>query len=59
MVEGLFYSSSMNANRPAVALYERAKSAVPRAPSFHRSIADPVLGTIVESCAQNLGYRVV
>src|SRR5207237_6770067 len=35
-VEGLWYSSSMDANRPAVALYERASDSIEPSPIFHR-----------------------
>jgi hypothetical protein len=37
-VEGLLYCSSMHANQPAVALFERAQDAIPPAPSFHRAL---------------------
>jgi hypothetical protein len=35
--EGLWYPSSMHANQPSVALYERARDALPSAPFFHRA----------------------
>jgi hypothetical protein len=43
VVEGLRYCSSMNANRPAFAFYERADDALPARPSFHRPLSDPGL----------------
>ncbi|MHB8417969.1 MAG: RES family NAD+ phosphorylase [Myxococcales bacterium] len=57
--EGIAYASSMNANRPAFALYERARSALPRAPAFHRALADPALQPALDSAAQTFGYVVV
>ena len=55
-VEGLWYCSSMNANCPAVLLYERAEDALPAAPFFHRALADPVLFTPLKNAAADLGY---
>lgn len=57
VVEGLYYSSSMHRNLPAVALYERAITALPVAPSFHRALADPTLLAVMQNAAQELGYR--
>ena len=37
-VEGLFYCSAMHGNRPAVALYDRATSAMPRAVNPHWAV---------------------
>jgi hypothetical protein len=48
----------MHANQPAVVLYERARGALPAAPSFHRALADPVLRTAVLGGARRLGYAV-
>ncbi len=47
------------ANRPAVALYERAISAVPTAPAFHRPLSDPTLLTLLRNVARDLGYVVL
>ncbi len=58
-IEGLWYCSSMNANKPAVALYERAKSSLPEIPVFHRALADPTLSKIVQQAGADLGYLVV
>lgn len=55
-VDGLYYSSSMAANRPALALYERAVSAMPSAPAFHRPLSDPALLTLLRNVARDLGY---
>ncbi len=56
-VEGLCYSSSMNANAPIVALYERAASAIPPAPSFNRPLSDPALLAALRNAAIRVGYR--
>ncbi len=55
-IEGLYYSSSMAANRPALALYDRAQSALPGAPAFHRPLSDPSLLTLLRNVAADLGY---
>ena len=55
-VEGLYYPSSMATNRPAVALYDRAQSALPGAPAFHRPLSDPSLLTLLRNVAADLGY---
>lgn len=56
---GLWYSSSMHANAPCVALFERAASALPTRPAFHRALADDILRAFLESCADVLGYRLI
>lgn len=58
-VEGLLYCSSMHANRPSVALYERAAGALPAAPAFHRALADPALLPRLNAAATRLGYGLV
>jgi hypothetical protein len=58
-VEGLFYGSSMHANRPSYALYERALSALPSAPMFHRALSDPSLLRRLNAAATALGYGLV
>lgn len=59
LVQGLWYCSSMNANQPAIALYERGQAALPGAPIFHRTLADPILLAPLRSAAYDLGYRLV
>jgi hypothetical protein len=54
--EGLWYASSMHANRPAVALYERAQDALPGRPTAHRALADPILLVPLQRAAADLGY---
>ncbi|MCP4660186.1 MAG: hypothetical protein GY856_32695, partial [bacterium] len=58
-VEGICYASSMHANRPAMALYERASSAIPAVPVFHRPLVDPALLPLLKKIAQELGYGLV
>lgn len=58
-VEGLWYASSMYANRGSLALYERARAAIPGAPLFHRALSDPALGSRLSAAAAMLGYRLV
>jgi hypothetical protein len=58
-VDGLYYCSSMHANRPAVALYERAMDALPARPLLHRPLKDPMLFTALRNAAHSLGYRLV
>lgn len=56
-VEGLRYCSSMNANHPAILLYERAEDVVITAtPFFHRALVDPMLFTPLRNAAADLGY---
>jgi hypothetical protein len=58
-IEGLRYPSSMNANEPSVALYERAQSAVLGVAVFNRALADPALAPRLGSAAATIGYRIV
>ncbi|MFN8634111.1 MAG: RES family NAD+ phosphorylase [Chloroflexota bacterium] len=57
--DGLWYGSSMHANAPCVALYERGASALPARPSFHRALADDTLRAFLETSADLLGYRLI
>jgi RES domain len=57
-VEGLYYPSSMDANQPALAFYERARGALPARPSLHRALADPGLDAAVVQAALLFGYLV-
>ncbi len=58
-VQGLWFCSSMHANQPAVALYERAQHALPPAPLFHRAPSDPTLLNPLRVAASSLGYGLV
>lgn len=55
-VEGLIYPSSMHANQTAMALYERCVDALPSLPSFHRSLADPLLNRALAVIARSIDY---
>jgi hypothetical protein len=48
-LDGLWYGSSMHANQPCLALYERARRALPERPVFHRMLADPVVRTLLRN----------
>lgn len=58
-IAGLSYSSSMNANRPAVALYERAEPLLATAPSLNVPLSHPGLTTELDRIATDLGYSLV
>jgi len=49
----------MNANRPAVALYERATRALPEAPDSNRPLFGAALLVPLERIASNLGYDLI
>ena len=58
---GLYYPSSMHANRPAMVFTERAAEtgAVPEHPSLHRSLADPAMLSVLRNAARDLGYALL
>lgn len=58
-IDGLLYCSSMNSNKPAMALYERARSAMSAHPIFHRALADPTMVTVVNRAALIFNYVVI
>ena len=58
-LEGLHYASSMNANEPAIVLYERAAHVMPGRPVFHRALADAALSAVVARAAARLDYAMV
>ena len=55
---GLYYPSSMHANRPAMVLTDRAEAAgvMPARPRFHRALGDPALLSVLKNVARGLGY---
>jgi hypothetical protein len=58
-LHGIYYASSMDANQPALALFERARLALPSHPVFHRALADPPMLTLVANAAARFDYRVI
>jgi hypothetical protein len=58
-VDGLLYGSSMHANEPCVALYERAAKAMPASPSTNRMLVDPNLLTTLKNGCADLNYLLV
>jgi hypothetical protein len=56
-VQGLWYCSSMDANNPCAALYERAAASLPTMPALHIALADPRLRPSLVRYAGTLGYR--
>lgn len=58
-LDGLWYGSSMHANQPAVALYERAAGRLAPTPLYHRALADPLLTLEIRTVVALLGYRLV
>lgn len=58
-VAGLRYASSMNANQPAFALYERARSAVPTTAVLDLPLNTPALAAPLAAAAVRFGYAVV
>ncbi len=57
-LHGLFYASSMHANRPAIVLTDRAakRGAPPQHPQFNRALADDLLLDVLKHAAADLGY---
>ena len=58
---GLYYPSSMHANRPAMVFTERAAEtgAVPEHPSLHRALGDPAILSVLRNAARELGYALL
>lgn len=54
---GLFYASSMHAGKPTVALYERARYAIPTIPTFNEPLSHPGLRPVMAHAAALLGYK--
>jgi hypothetical protein len=57
-LQGIYYASSMHANKPAVALNDRAEKAqtLPAHPRFNRALADDALLDVLKHAASELGY---
>jgi hypothetical protein len=58
-IGGIYYASSTYGPGRAVALYERAGSAMPSRPVFNRPLADPGLTGFLRSAAYELEYLLV
>lgn len=60
-IDGIYYPSSMHANRPAMVLNERARDAgvMPVQACFHRSLGDPAILSILRNAAHELGYALL
>jgi hypothetical protein len=58
-LDGLYYASSMNANEPAIVLYERATDGLPDRPLFHRALADAALTPAIVRAGARFNYVVV
>lgn len=58
-VAGLWYGSSMHANTPCVALFERAEHALPSTPIVALPLADPLLEDDLRRIAHRLRYRLL
>ncbi len=58
-LQGVWYASSMYANTPVVALYERAEPALAPAPLVHRPLSDPALRSALQRIATTIGYDLI
>jgi RES domain-containing protein len=58
-IEGLSYPSSMLGRTTAIALYERAREAMPARPLFHAALTHPGLQAPIHRIARTLGYGLV
>jgi hypothetical protein len=57
-LDGIRYGSSMDANRPAFALYERSTGALPAGPLLDAPLSVPGLAALLARAAARFGYRV-
>ena len=58
-LDGLYYASSMNGMEPAVVLYERASTTLPRLPVLNRPLSEAPLLIPLERIAAGLGYDLI
>lgn len=58
-IHGLWYRSKMYGSMPAVALYERARRALPARPSFHTALASPAIFDVLDAAAAHIRYTLV
>jgi hypothetical protein len=59
LAQGLWYPSSMNANTPCAALYQRAAPALPHRPMLHLALSDPRLDVPLQQAARQFNFRIV
>ena len=57
--EGLWYGSSMHANTPCAALFERAQGSIPLFPGYHRALEDETLRAFLTNVAAHLNFRLI
>jgi hypothetical protein len=57
--EGIWYGSSMHANTPCAALFERAQDALPPLPGYHRALSDETLRAFLTNVAADLNFRLI
>jgi hypothetical protein len=57
--DGVLYCSSMNANQPCIALFERAAAALPPLPTSNDALSNPLLRALLLRFATRLGYRLL
>ena len=57
--EGIWYGSSMHANTPCAALFERAQDALPPLPGYHRALSDDTLRALLTNVAADLNFRLI
>lgn len=55
-IDGLRYASSMHANQPCYAFYDRAESSLNSTPLFDEHLSHPELATMLDHAARTLGY---
>ena len=55
-IHGLRYASSMHANQPCYAFYDRAAPSTASAPLFDEQLSHPELETLLDDAARTLGY---
>jgi hypothetical protein len=58
-IDGLRYGSSMAANAPMMALFERAADALPDRPVFIRPLVDPSMTAPLDHAAARIGYGLI
>lgn len=55
-IDGLRYASSMHANQPCYAFYDRAEPSLAPQPSFNEPLNHPELDALLDDAAHTLGY---